>query len=178
MPWPDQDKKRYDRSLREVFDEIPVEILSKAARVIYYYGHLSPDGHARIGLGGTWKFARYADQSISERLDFHNAGTKRGRNHPNGISMHTCDGALRLCAQTNEMWTWREVGYTTQKNVNEAYKLSSEIKRTPPLVRRDREVWEDVATKIIEMVRDRMLPDPSTMDGRFFRMGDLFTIDD
>ena len=35
-----------------------------------------------------------------------------------------------------------------------------------------------LATTIIEMVSDRMLPDVSTLDGKFFRMGDLFTIDE
>lgn len=53
-------------SLVKQMDEIPLEELARASQVVYYFGHLAPDGQAQQG-GTYWKFQILADKSILGR---------------------------------------------------------------------------------------------------------------
>lgn len=180
MPWPKLSGD-YDETLKVMFDKIPAEVLSKAARVIYFYGHLSPDGHSYVGTGGTWKFANYATQSLVERLKIRRGAAGGAGQHHNGMGCYVHDGAVRAYAQTSGMWTWREVGYATQALVDKTERLqiskcsAAGIKTD---VRGGRDKWEAAAYNIIEDLPERLLPSRDTLDGRFFRMAELFQTED
>ena len=47
-------------------DEIPLEELAWASQVVYYFGHLAPNGEGQQG-GAYWKFQMLADQSVLGR---------------------------------------------------------------------------------------------------------------
>jgi len=54
-------------TLVKQLDEIPVEELAWASRVVYYFGHLDPSGSASQESGSYWKFEMLAVQSVLGR---------------------------------------------------------------------------------------------------------------
>lgn len=55
-------------AFRARFDAIDSEPLSRAAHVVYAYGHWMPADEPSDNTGSFWKFARYCDQVLHERL--------------------------------------------------------------------------------------------------------------
>lgn len=111
MPWPE--------GLKSQFDEIPAEELSKAAHVIYCWGHWG--GMDSSSGGAYWKFSRYADQSLRPRLGMDPSST--WEDPPRGLSFKVCDGLLRLCYSSRDLWTWTKIGLATVGTMEKARKL-------------------------------------------------------
>lgn len=105
MPWPEES------DLRETFDKVPAEWLALAARVIHNVTHWYPrSGDLEIPgwqVGAGWKFAHYADQSLRARLQI-------GTVDYHGLSLRIHEGAIRLCYQSRDMWTWQGVAPATE----------------------------------------------------------------
>jgi hypothetical protein len=102
MAWPKMEGP--GDSLHTMFLDIPTEWLSAASRIIYFYGHWSPEGHSYLGGGGTWKFALFADQQLCERL-----GLSRSDAPYPGVAYEVSEGVIRTCLSIKDSWTWVEV---------------------------------------------------------------------
>lgn len=111
IPWPDVE-------MRQHFEALPRPILAYASRVIYFYGHWSPEGHASIGAGAYWKFADLADQSLRASLPVAPtlARPESSEKAAEGVSLRVCNGFLRVCVSTRDTWQWRELGLATIAN--------------------------------------------------------------
>ena len=107
IPW-------VDAEIRENFESLPAPLLSYAARVIYFFGHWSPEGHHKIGNGAYWKFANLADQTLRRTLGLAQTYADSAEG---GVSIRVHDGLLRVCAQTRDTWRWRELGLATPENL-------------------------------------------------------------
>lgn len=113
MPWPE----KHDLRLR--FENTPSEVLSLAARVIYFAGHWFPTGGdldlPGCNSGSHWKFSHYADQVLRQRF---------------GISgdapFQIIEGAIRLTYSSRDMWTWAEVAPATKAGMEKANALQAE----------------------------------------------------
>lgn len=112
--------------LRERFQKLESIWLAKAACIVHNYGHWAPGvfedvkWNARCAeaqllqrTGAHWKFSNLCDQVLTERLGMVRARTAKSQR---GISYVVINGALRACCNTQEMWTWREVGWATLAN--------------------------------------------------------------
>jgi hypothetical protein len=126
MPWP------ADSDLRERFDKCPAEWLALAARAIYYTGHWFPSwGGPRLVLpgkqhGASWKFAHYADQSLRARLGMPERGDN-GRDK-GAVLRQVHEGAIRVCYQSPDTWTWREVAPATAGGLELANTRAGEVR--------------------------------------------------
>lgn len=103
MVYPDPN---IEPEFRKSFDEIPAEVLAQASRTIYCWGHWGPVFSNYAGI--YWKFSRYADQSLRQRI----GDMPKIRN----ISFEIDEGCLRLCAESNTFWTWGEICLATSNN--------------------------------------------------------------
>jgi len=119
MPWPK------DSDLRERFEEIPAEILAKAAYWIHGFGHWSPLPCIGAHYGGaTWKFSNYADQILTAKL-----GIKRNRRgNDRGWTLAVHEGEIRLQWSDPDSWTWNPVGPATMGTFK---RVSRIIEETP-----------------------------------------------
>jgi len=147
MPYP-------DAAFRRAFEEIPSGELSRAAAVIYRYGHWSPAGHSYAGSGGTWKFSNYADQVLSNRL-----GLPRLPRCGQGVFFRVHEGILRVCLQTLWSWTSEEFGPAEPAVLAAAQTVN---KPPQPTVRRNwRKSWEPFdadSEPYFQRVKDAVAP--------------------
>jgi hypothetical protein len=130
MRWPEPN----GGALREAFAVIDPEALALAARVVYYVGHWWPRHGRGVELpgrehGGHWKFSHYADQVIRERLNL--SANPDGGNYP-GLSFQVHEGALRLCYQSRDMWTWAEIAPATPAGLLVAQQLRANVSAALP----------------------------------------------
>lgn len=112
MPWPSEAFKR-------AFTEVdPVE-LATASRVIYCYGHWGKRQHWQEG-GTYWKFSKYADQVLRDRIIASMPDRKWGEfgigsifhaERWHGLSVH--QGVLRISQSTRSSWRWEELCLAT-----------------------------------------------------------------
>ena len=140
MPWPD--------GLREKFNINELD-LAMAARIIYYFGHW---GERRFvesvqRHGAYWKFACYADQWLAQQLDLPKSGA---------ISIAIHQGALRVCAEGRDFWTWTEVCWATKEHLT---RLKALLKDAPkPGESHD---FYAACTAFIDKCKKAMADDPS-----------------
>ena len=118
MPWPKES------DLRAVFDKVPAEELAAAARIVYFYGHWSPEpGISRFGNGAHWRFSNYADQSLRGRLSEATGSdfwTHRHHSTGGGVSFRVHEGFLRACYSSRDEWRWEEIGLATVTTLERA----------------------------------------------------------
>jgi hypothetical protein len=145
MPWP-------DTSLLQRFAEIPSFWLALASKAIHSFGHWASDDWriaSTFGNGAYWKFANYADQTLSARL-----GIKRNRMEktPAGVSFQVMEGAIRGGVFTPFSWQWQEIGPATQLTFD-----ACKAAKFPPMpvvpFRSDCDKFADAAMKVIEGLR-------------------------
>jgi len=118
MPWPSD-------AFRQKFRDLPTELLARSSRLLYLWGHWSSEGHSKIGDGATWKFSKYADQTLRYRLGLP-IEVKRGL----GLELH--EGVLRLTYSSNSEWCWEELEMPIRDNVKKAKEaLTEENYRRP-----------------------------------------------
>lgn len=123
MPWPEDGGK-----LRGMFDKLDSETLSRAALVVYHYGHWRPEcsiaGNAPTlgNAGGSWKFSHYADQVLRGRFNI------SGRDSKAAVSLQIHEGTIRLCYSSDNMWTWHEVAPATEAGHAAAVKLAVKLR--------------------------------------------------
>ena len=111
MPWPKPNDTDFG-TLRAEFAIDSAE-LAFAARVLYFVGHWYPSSGRLVvpgrRNGSTWKFAKYADDVLADRLGLMSAHVA---SNP-GISLRVLEGAIRICYSSVNTWTWREVAPAT-----------------------------------------------------------------
>lgn len=148
MPWPEYGAVTVDHlpgyTLRQLFDKMPAETLATAARVIHSYGHWYV-GRNADRVGGHWKFANYADQSLAARI--HETLDPRWPTSY-GIGYRIHDGFLRVHCSTPYSWTWEEIGLGTQSIFDHCKALGSN--QPPRADRMTRPAWDIYATRAQE----------------------------
>lgn len=145
MEWPDVavHPEFYHR-----FENIPAEILCRAARVVYFFGHWfsrpilrcdtlvdeygkplergepwwSQLGRVFQAGGGHWKFALYADAVLRRKCGLEKRPEYRGRT----CRFEVHEGMLRLCYSSRDCWMWQEVGLATQSTLERCRKAISQ----------------------------------------------------
>jgi len=143
MPWPGRESDNHlayealiedsADSLWIEFERVPYEDLAVASRVVYYYGHWSPDGHSRAGAGGSWKFASYADQMLEHKLKhFCPVGFRDrfGEGRGGDYYFDIRQGVLHACWSDSSGWGSVPVGLATpevfQKSLADLSQVSIE----------------------------------------------------
>lgn len=150
MPWPDPAVS----DLRAAFDKVPAEYLALGSRVIYSVGHWYPRSGS-LDLpgrqhGAHWKFSHYADQSLRDRLSL-------GTGDYPGLTCRVHEGAIRLCYQSRDMWTWIEVAPATANGLAYTNKLRNDIASTLPAEGKTsaaRDKRDSAAYRAFEALRD------------------------
>lgn len=173
--WPEQDD--YDRlfniatrndwsgPLREAFEEIDTLTLSKAASIIHDFGHWRPinaEGPPSDRVGGTWKFANYADQILRSR--FPRAKQSHNGTSSVGLGLEIHEGVFRITYASRDCWMWREVGYCDDAN----YAAIVEFLYSSPCGERDFD-------KVVGKFRDEMSPDDGTPLMNLLRAGEKYS---
>ncbi len=103
LPWPHD-------TLRRNFEALPISLLAHAARVIYFHGHWGPiTALYQQGNGAYWRFANLADQVLRDLLGLPRV-TPDGAM---GAHVRVCEGFLRVCISTPNIWGWHELGLAT-----------------------------------------------------------------
>jgi hypothetical protein len=96
------------------FAVLPSAVLALAAQALYSAWHWGGSSHSidegkPDTRGATWKFSNLADQELRRRLGLGSHSAHKA----NGYHYAVIEGALRVCAQTPDSWTWLEVGPAT-----------------------------------------------------------------
>lgn len=118
LPWPAKPEGAATSVLDDM-NEIPSRELALAAQVTYGYGHWCPGGmlYKHVRSGTSWHFANLADEVLKARC-----GLPSGKKHRDSIgrSFTVCEGLLRVCYASNDIWTWREIGPATPEALEKA----------------------------------------------------------
>lgn len=133
------------KRIRHMFDALDNDALALASRALYSFGHWASGKAGELDegkpdtRGAYWKFSDLADQVLRVRLGL--APRYARERHGFGVILH--EGALRVYAASNDLWSWVEVGPANDETLNAAREWCRTLPPCPPQRRSLK--WEDAA---------------------------------
>lgn len=142
VPWPS------NSNLRDKFDELSSEELSKASRIVWAAGHWHPGTNnwfrPLMRTQSYWKFSSWADEVLRDRCDL-----SRNSSVKNVFSFEIHEGFIRVCIGFDKSFQWHEVALATEVNIHMVKKLA--VKKLSFNKEKTEEQWKEINSAINSM---------------------------